>query len=409
MEPISIIAGTTEIPWKSIVLVLSVLAAFFLSYSLSATQKGGRIGMWVFAPFATVFSLFFCRVLYWYCNREQYNDFTAALRDHSPEGLAMLGILPGVVLAAALIRLVRLTKSLPAMLDALAPGVALGMGLAELMCLFDIRCRGKVVVTAPVFCHLPFAAPMATPQGGVEYRFATFFVSFLVLLGIMKLCIEFYVARREEKGCTAALFLLLYSASGFLLDSTRYDAGYFPFNGFVSVLQIFAGLSILTLAIVYCVRMLKKRGFVWYVIPWWVALLLAMGATGYLEYLVQRYGSRYLLWYSLMALSCLAMVLLVYAMYALGRKQPEAVTAATEETTEETKEDTAEEPRTEETERSGLQTDADNTGVTADSAESAGEEPEGNSSVLPAGLAAVSAVLAALGFSALLVSKKKED
>ncbi len=394
MEPISIIIGATEIPWKSIVLVLSVLAAFFLSYSLYAAQKGGRIGMWICAPLATFFSLVFCRALYWYCNKEQYNDFTVAMRDLTPDGFIMLGILPGVVLASALIRLIRLNKSLPAMLDAWAPGVALGMGLAELMCLFDIRCRGKVVVSSPVFCHLPFAAPMAMPQGGVEYRFATFFVSFLVMLGIMKLCIEFYTARREEKGCTAALFLLLYSASGFILDSTRYDAGYFPFNGFVSVLQIFAGLSILALAIAFCVRMLKKRGFVWYVIPWWVAMLVAMGATGYLEYLVQRYGDRYLLWYSLMSVSSLAMVLLVYAMYALGRNKPEA----TEEKVEEIAEEITEEIIKEKPEIAAV------TETLTDE-----EEPETNATAVPAGLAAVSAVLAALGFSALLFSKNKKD
>ena len=393
MEPISVIVGTTEIPWKSILLVLSVLAAFFLSYSLYTAQKGGRIGMWLWAPPATFLSLFFCRILYWYCNHEQYNDFYAAMHDLSPDGFIMLGILPGVVLAAAFIRLIRLAKSLPAMLDAIAPGVSLGMGLAYLMCLFDIRCRGKVVVTTPVFCHLPFSAPMAMPQGGVEYRFATFFISFLVMLGIMKLCMEFYMARHEEKGCTAALFLLLYSASGFILDSTRYDAGYFPFNGFVSVLQIFAGLSILGLAIGFCVRMLKKRGFVWYVLPWWVAMLLSMGATGYLEYLVQRYGDRYLLWYSLMFISSLAMVLLVYVMYALGRDKAEAAEEIKEPTEKPVTENTV--PETAETVTVEATTDT--------------EEEEENPAAVPAGLAAVSAVLAALGFSALLFSGKKKD
>ncbi|MBR3104664.1 MAG: prolipoprotein diacylglyceryl transferase [Lachnospiraceae bacterium] len=394
MEPISIIVGTTEIPWKSILLVLSVMAAFFLSYSLYTAHKGGRIGMWLWAPPAVFLSLFFCRALYWYCNREQYNDFSAAIRDYTPDGFAMLGIVPAVVLAAVFIRLIRLAKSLPAMLDAIAPGISLGMGLSYLMCLFDIRCRGKVVVSTPVFCHLPFSAPMTMPQGGVEYRFATFFIGFLVMLGIMKLCMEFYAARSEEKGCTAALFLLLYSASGFILDSTRYDAGYFPFNGFVSVLQIFAGLSILGLAIGFCVRLLKRRGFVWYVIPWWVAMLLSMGATGYLEYLVQRYGDRYLLLYSLMALSCLAMVLLVYVIYALGRKKAETV------------EETEEQPQEPEPEKTAA---AEENTVAVTAAENDAEEEEENPAVVPAGLAAVSAVLAALGFSALLFSKKKKE
>lgn len=394
MEPISIIVGTTEIPWKSILLILSVLAAFFLSYSLYAAHRGGRIGMWLWAPLAAFLSLFFCRTLYWYCNREQYNDFYTAMHDFTPDGFAMLGIIPAVILAAAFIRLIRLAKSLPAMLDAIAPGISLGMGLSYLMCLFDIRCRGKVVVTTPVFCHLPFSAPMVMPQGGVEYRFATFFIAFLVMLGIMKLCMEFYAARGEEKGCTAALFLLLYSASGFILDSTRYDAGYFPFNGFVSVLQIFAGLSILALAIGFCVRMLRRRGFVWYVIPWWVAMLLSMGATGYLEYLVQRYGDRYMLLYSLMMLSCLAMVLLVYVMYALGRKQTEMIEEIKEPQQEA---DTEKAVAAEESAETTVETESDT------------EEEAENPAVVPAGLAALSAVLAALGFSALLYSKKKKE
>ncbi|MBR1472594.1 MAG: hypothetical protein IJ600_13260, partial [Lachnospiraceae bacterium] len=223
--------------------------------------------------------------------------------------------------------------------------------------------------------------------GGVEYRFAVFFVSFLAMLCIAKLCMDFYLARWQERGCTAALFLMLYAAAGYILDSCRYDAGYFPFNGFVSVLQIFAAFAFLGLAVAFSVRMIRRRSFRWYMVPLWFALLGAMGAAGTLEYLVQRYGDRFLLWYGLMGISCLAIVLLLYLMYALGRPagaQPEK----------------AEKPA----------------GISPDITDAAAKKPSGpaeteekNPLALPAGLAAFSAVLAALGLGALLVSKKDRE
>ena len=108
---------------------------------------------------------------------------------------------------------------------------------------------------------------------------------------------------------------------------------------------------------------------------------------------MQRYGDRYLLWYSLMFISSLAMVLLVYVMYALGRDKAEAAEEIKEPTEKPVTENTV--PETAETVTVEATTDT--------------EEEEENPAAVPAGLAAVSAVLAALGFSALLFSGKKKD
>ena len=57
----------------------------------------------------------------------------------------------------------------------------------RLSSLFSGGCRGKVPITDPRFCRLPFAA--AAPGGG-EYRFASFFVGallFLVLFAVLTL------------------------------------------------------------------------------------------------------------------------------------------------------------------------------------------------------------------------------
>ena len=48
------------------------------------------------------------------------------------------------------------------------------------VCLGNI-CRSKISVTAPLLQRLPFAVASTDSAGNVSYKFATFFVSFLLL------------------------------------------------------------------------------------------------------------------------------------------------------------------------------------------------------------------------------------
>ena len=322
MEPISVIAGTTEIPWKCIVLVLSVLAAFFLSYSLYATQKGGRIGMWIFAPFATMFSLFFCRMLYWYCNREQYNDFTAAMRDVSPDGFAMLGILPGVLLAAALVRLVRLNKSLPAMLDALAPAAALGIAVGRLSDYFSSSDRAKFFLEESLQ-RIPFSAPTVNAtSGATEWRLATFFAqsawcTLLFVFLTIRLLLRFRRKPVREKwrtGRVFELFMLLYCLGQIVFDSTRYDALFLRSNGFVSLEQIVCGVVVVAILALYSVRSILVNRFRFWHPLLWAGALAGLGLAGFMEYYVQRHGDLFLFCYSIMSVGlfiffCMTLIL----------------------------------------------------------------------------------------------------
>ncbi len=323
MNPIAIIIDNRQIHWDVIIIALTIPAWFFRAHSLNAGGGGKRLATWFWLPLAVVFGMFSSRMLYWYTHIEQYASLSEALADRSSTAFSMLGILPGIVLAAVTVRLMQLCKNLPALLDALAPATAMGMGLLYLTDLFNYNCRGKFLVESASLHHLPFASAVPGAGGDPEYRFATFFVSFLVLILISHLCTNFYYDRKREYGSTACMFLLLFSASEFILDSTRYDPEYFPFNGFVSILQIFSGVCILLLGIGWSIRALKKRGFHWYFVLLWLGLVVSMSATGILEYLVQRYSDQHTKIYTFMALSCLAMVVFPYILYSLGRKIPE--------------------------------------------------------------------------------------
>ena len=330
MNPIAIIVDNTQIHWDAIIIVLAIPAWFFSFHSLYTANKGSRLASWIFLPFAVLMGAISSRLLYWYSHVEQYKGFSQALEDFNIGCFSMLGILPGLFLAAVLVRCLRLSRSLPAFLDALVPATAMGMGLMYLSCLFNYNCRGKFTVDIPSMQHLPFAT--AVPEAGeMSYRFATFLWSAVFMFILAYVCTEFYYIKKKEHGSTACFFLLLFSAGQFILDSTRYDAEYFPFNGFVSILQIFDGVCILALTIGFSIRVIKRKGFKWYYILIWLAQAGAMTATGLMEYMVQRYSDQHLKYYGFMGLSCVAMFALGFALYLMGCRKRKAVRKVTAE------------------------------------------------------------------------------
>ncbi len=322
MNPIAISVGGTVLYWSSLILCLGAAAWFALSLALYTTDGGSASALWVFFPFALLLSVLFSRLLHWYCSAEQYSGFLAAMTNYDAGGYCLPGVLLGTVLAAHLPGRLHLAKSTPRLLDALAPGAALGIALIRLSALFGNSCRGKLVISRPSLQHLPLAAPVTVGGEVVEYRFAAFFVEFLLLLLLTLWLLRFYFRRRQAPmqqgradGSVALLFLVFFSAVELVLGSTRYDSSFLRSNGFVSMVQIVSAVAVFAVLLYYSRRSIRALGFRPVHALLWLLWLLALGATGYLEYLVQRHGDWYLLCYGLMSLSCLLMALAPYGMY----------------------------------------------------------------------------------------------
>ena len=161
----------------------------------------------------------------------------------------------------------------------------------------------------------------------MEYRFASFFVEFLLLLLLALFLLRFYLRHRRDpmkhgpaQGNVALVFLLFFSAIELVLDSTRYDSSFLRSNGFVSLTQLVSAACILGVLIYYSWRSVRANGLRPVHLLLWLLWLVSLGATGYLEYLVQRHGNWYLLCYSLMSVSCLLMALSGYWMYKTLRR-----------------------------------------------------------------------------------------
>ena len=320
MNPTALIIGKAEIPWNAILIVLTILAWFFFSYSLYGARVKNRIGLWLFLPLSVSLSYFFCRLFYWYSNQSQFENFSQALKSTNPATFSLLGLLPGIALSAVMIRLLQMNKNLPVFFDTLCAPTAFATGFFYLTCLFNTSCRGKHAIHNPAFMHFPIAIKSVDSLGNVEYRFATFLAGSILMCVIGIATLVFYFKNAKKKGATCAFFLLFYSAVQFVLESTRYDAGYFPFNGFVSIIQIFSAVCILGSLIFYSIISIGKTGFRAVYPVLWVAWLAAIGATGYLEYLVQRHGDKAGIIYLGMSLSCLCMAVIPLLVYESGKK-----------------------------------------------------------------------------------------
>lgn len=327
MNPVAIAAGGAVLYWSSLVLTLGIAAWFALSLALYRSDGGELAALWVFFPIALWLSVLLSRFLHWYCHAEQYSGFFSAMTDYSSGGFCLPGVLLGVLLAALLVRALGFADSSARLLDALAPGAALGIGLIRLSALFGNADRGKLLITRGRFQHLPLAAPVTTATGVVEYRFATFFWEFLLLMLLGLLLTRFFLKRRrapmkegKAEGSVALLFLLFYSAIELVLDSTRYDSSFLRSNGFVSLTQIVSAAAILAVLLYYSRRSIRANGLRPVHFLLWLLWLLGLAAAGCMEYLIQRHGNWYLLCYSLMSLSAALMALSGYWMYRTLRR-----------------------------------------------------------------------------------------
>lgn len=309
MDKIAFFAENITLYWYSIILTLAAGTAicFFVSLYLG---KGGRgVTAAVAVALGMALSLVLSRLVHWYCRSDSYSGFLSAMTDYTSGGYALLGSFSGCLLAAIILRLIRLSQDLPQMLDCMCLGGSAGIELGRLACFYSPADRGQIISFTS---RLPWVYPVSnTVSGAVENRFATF-VFQAMAAGLIFLVLLVFSLTRESNGKKRAsgevtlLFLLLYGASQVLLDSTRYDSLFFRSNGFVSVVQVFSACALAFAIVIYSIRMVRCQGFRFAHLILWLAIAAAIGGVGYMEYYVQRHGDRAAFAYGVMALCLLA-------------------------------------------------------------------------------------------------------
>ena len=317
MDKIAFWVGNNTIYWSSIITTLAALVAACFFLSLYIRKNDAYAAGFVAVPVSLVLSVVLSRLIHWYCRADSYESFSTAMTNLADGGYALLGVFAGCFLTAVLLRLVKLHRNLPGMLDCMSVAGAAGIAVGRLACFFNANDRGQVLEKLK---FLPFAYPVTnTVSGAVEYRLATFL--FQSLVALVTFLVLYRFCRKDRKdGDTTLMFLLVYGASQVVWDSTRYDKLFFRSNGFVSMVQVLGALGLAVTIGVYATRMVKKQGFrVWYLLIW-LGLLAMISGAGFMEYYVQRHGNLGLFCYSVMSLCLAGVIGLTLLMWHMARK-----------------------------------------------------------------------------------------
>lgn len=308
MERIAYISAETTVYWSGIVLTLAAAAAmsFFLAFYLN--KSGNAPAAFAALPICAALGIVLGRFFHWYSRADSYDGFLSAITDYSSGGYALWGVFLGCFLAAALLRLLRLHKNLPEMLDCMALAGLPGIAVGRLASFFNASDRGQVVS----FTSLPVASPVTNSiSGATDYRFATFLFQAIIALTLFVILAVFYLRGCKKgtlrDGDACLIMLMCYGSSQVVMDSSRYDSLFFRSNGFVSIVQVLGALGLGLAIVVFSRRLVKGRGFrFWYVLVW-ILMAAAIGGAGFMEYYVQRHGNEALFAYSVMS-ACLILV-----------------------------------------------------------------------------------------------------
>ncbi|MBE6980224.1 MAG: hypothetical protein E7431_07600 [Ruminococcaceae bacterium] len=321
MEKIAFISGGTFIYWSSIILTLAAVTAITIFAAMYLFKNGSGVTLAVMIPLAMVASIILSRLIHWYCRSDAYESMQGALTDYTRGGYALMGVFIACIAVAALLRLIRAVRNLPAVYDCMAIAGGIGICVGRMASFFNSSDRGMIL---PETVGLPFAYPVVNAVSGVaENRLATFMIQAMVTAVIVGLLILYMlikkIAKKEVKdGDVALMFLLAYGASQIVCDSTRYDSLFLRSNGFISVVQILGLVALVVPLIVFAVRMVKNSGLKGYHFVIWLAIAGMMGLAGYMEYYVQRHGNEAAFAYTTMTAALIVIVILTLLMRALG-------------------------------------------------------------------------------------------
>ena len=324
MEKIAFIIGETFVYWSSIILTLAAITAICVFAFFYMKNSRNSIAWAIFVPASIIVSLYISRFLHWYCFADSYSSMESAMADFSRGSFALMGCFFGCLAVACVLRLVRIVKDLPEMLDCLALGGAAGIAVGRLASLFNNTDRG---MTVEGITSLPLVYPVTNAvSGAVEYRLATFMLQAMVTGLIFLVLAVFYLKGTGRKGKlrsgdTALLFLCSYGAAQIVLDSTRYDSMFMRSNGFISIVQILGLIAMLVPIILFSIRMVKAGGLKWWAFLLWVPYVALMGTAAFMEYWVQRHGDQALFSYSVMSGCLLGSVLVTVLIRLIAVKR----------------------------------------------------------------------------------------
>ena len=324
MNQIAFIFDNVTLYWYSIILAMAVLSGICFFLACCHHRKIHPSWAAVTVLLSVILSLVFARLMYWYSRADSYATLTQALTTQGASSLALSGAFFGCIASALLLK--RCAGGALRLLDCMSVGGCWAIALGRLADFFASADRGQILTEMTA---LPWAYPVLNATSGLpEYRLATFVLQAIVAAVLFVILAWLMFSPRHKdlpKGDITLVFLLVYTASQVILDSTRYDSLYLRSNGFISVVQLLSAITLGLCIIFISLRAAKSQGVKKWMIALWIAITALFGLAGYMEYYVQRHGRLAFFSYSIMEHCLVGIVVLSVILwrYSLKKKDPE--------------------------------------------------------------------------------------
>lgn len=318
MEKAAFICGQTVIYWGPLILTLAAAAGIFAFLSMYCKNPSHTVTAAVAVVLTVFLSAVLGRLIHWYSRTDSYPDFRTAMLNHSVGSYALAGVFLACLITAGVLKLLRLCRDLPRLLDCAALSVGIAIAVGRLSFFFNASDRGLIV---PASWPLPLGSTVINPVSGVtETRLATFLLQSIVTALIVGVLLLRSSPRRKLPlipGDACLLFLTYYCCSQVFFDSTRYDSLFLRSNGFVSIVQILCAVALAAVMVFFTVPLFtaKKRKSFFLL---WLLFLAFTGGAGFMEYYVQRHGDQAAFAYSVMILCLTAMAVVATIAHSLG-------------------------------------------------------------------------------------------
>lgn len=294
MNGIALFMEKGSVSYTALFVCLGAAAALICTIITAVMNRRRLAETLIFASVSMVTAPLLSRIVYWYCCPEQFDGFFSAFTGFGSGGFSLVGAFAGVLLAALIVRLAGFCDNLPALLDSIAPGAALGIAIGRLGGFFSDDDKGNYIFTDEKYHGLPLSVSVQdSVTGSVEWRFASFmwesiaaFVIFAALIVLLALIPE--KGKNRFEGDIFMAFISLFGATQATLESTRYDALHMRSNGFISMMQMTALVLLLVPLVYYSVKTVRRERSWLGILPCCAISLAALGGAGVAEYLVQR-------------------------------------------------------------------------------------------------------------------------
>lgn len=304
MYPVFAILDSLVLYRYSLVLALAAAAGTCFFMACCSYQDIPPRRAAIVALYAVLLSLPLSRLVYWYGRPDSFASFAQVFTSPATTNFALAGTFAGCILSACMPGNRGNRRKI---LDCMSVAGCAAISLGRLGCFFTETNRGQIMSS---LTGLPWAYPVANASGQLEYRFATFLFQAVIAAALGIFLAVVFFRKRSRDGDVTLLFVLCYSASQVILDSTRYDSLYLRSNGFISMVQVLSAVALVSVLVILCVRAIKVQGFRKWMVPSLVMLPVLLGCAGYMEYYVQRHGREAGFAYSIMG-SCLAGIVIL--------------------------------------------------------------------------------------------------